>query len=232
MADDAVNGIAFTLSIELALAADIVIAADDVRLTLQRRLSHSYAGRTETQPALCRTWLCRVQPPGAGGWVAARGFGLGTAGRGSRLLPGASRDNTGSFRPGRTMAGPGGRLVMGEALTIGVRCERGYTIVTAAGEIDIATVTRLRERLFELAANGRPLVVDLDRVRFIDSAGLGGLIGAAKRAAAYGGSLHVVCARPQIRQLFRLTGLDRRIPLARTLDETLQALAAVQATPR
>jgi anti-sigma B factor antagonist len=121
---------------------------------------------------------------------------------------------------------------MGEALTIGVRCERGYTIVTAAGEIDIATVTRLQERLVELAANGRPLVADLDRVHFIDSAGLGGLIGAAKRAAAYGGSLHVVCARPQIRQLFRLTGLDRRIPLARTLDEALQAPATVRATPR
>ena len=53
---------------------------------------------------------------------------------------------------------------MGEALTIGARHERGYAIVTVAGEIDIATVTRLRERLFELAASGRPLVADLDQV--------------------------------------------------------------------
>jgi len=51
---------------------------------------------------------------------------------------------------------------MGEALTIGTRHEQGYAIVTAAGEIDIATVTRLRERLFELAGSGRPLVADLD----------------------------------------------------------------------
>ena len=115
---------------------------------------------------------------------------------------------------------------MGEALTIGVRRERGYAIVAVAGQIDIATVTRLRERLFQLAASGRPLVVDLDQVSFIDSAGLGGLVGAAKRAAGYGGSLHVVCARPQIRQLFRLTGLDRQLPPARTLDQALKALAA------
>ena len=81
--------------------------------------------------------------------------------------------------------------------------------MTVAGEIDIATVTPLRERLFELAASGRPLVADLDQVRFIDSAGLSALVGAANRAAASGGSLHVVCARPEIRQLFRLTGLDR-----------------------
>ena len=60
---------------------------------------------------------------------------------------------------------------MGEALTIEARHERGYPIVTVAGEIDIATATRLRERLSELAAGGRPLVADLDQVRFIDSAG-------------------------------------------------------------
>ena len=49
---------------------------------------------------------------------------------------------------------------MGEALTIEARHERGYPIVTVAGEIDIATAARLRERLFELAAaaaaGGRP----------------------------------------------------------------------------
>ena len=58
---------------------------------------------------------------------------------------------------------------MDEALTIEVRHERGCAIVTAAGEIDISTVTPLRERLFEVAASGAPLVVDLERVSFIDS---------------------------------------------------------------
>jgi len=121
---------------------------------------------------------------------------------------------------------------MGEALTIEARHERGYPIVTVAGEIDIATATRLRERLSELAASGRPLVADLDQVRFIDSAGLAALIGAAKRAAAHGGSLYVVCARPTVRQLFQLTGLDRRLPPARTLEEAMDALMAARGTPR
>jgi anti-sigma B factor antagonist len=112
---------------------------------------------------------------------------------------------------------------MGEALTVEVRHERGYPIVTVAGEVDISTVTRLRERLFEVAASGAPLVVDLDQVSFIDSVGLATLVGAANRAAAHGGSLQVTCARPKIRQLVRLTGLDRRMPLARTLDEALEA---------
>jgi anti-anti-sigma factor len=49
-------------------------------------------------------------------------------------------------------------------------------------------------------------VADLDQSGFIDSAGLAALVGAANRAAAHGGSLHVVCARPRICQLFLLTG--------------------------
>jgi anti-sigma B factor antagonist len=124
------------------------------------------------------------------------------------------------------MAKPVGRLAMDEALTIEIRHEQGYAILTAAGEIDISTVTGLRERLFELAATGQPLVADLDQVTFIDSAGLSALVGTANRADAHGGSLYAACARPKIRKLFRLTGLDRRIPLARTLDEAREALEA------
>ena len=119
---------------------------------------------------------------------------------------------------------------MGDPLTIEVRHEQDYVIVTAVGEIDISTVTGMRECLFDLAASGRPLVADLDQVSFIDSTGLDALVGTAKRATACGGSLYAVCSRPKIRELFRITGLDCRIPLASTLDEALQALAAARAT--
>jgi len=120
---------------------------------------------------------------------------------------------------------------MDEALTIEVRHERGCAIVTAAGEIDISTVTLLRERLFEVATSGAPMVVDLEQVSFIDSVGLAVLVGAAKRAAVHGGTLQVACALPKIRQLVRLTGLDCRIPLARTLDEALEFRAASSTNP-
>lgn len=112
---------------------------------------------------------------------------------------------------------------MGEGLTIEIRPERDYVIVAVAGEIDIATVAELRERLFELADSGRPVIADLSQVSFVDSTGLGALVGAARRAAAHGGSLHVVGARPQIRQLFRVTGLDGQVPLARSLEEALES---------
>ena len=110
---------------------------------------------------------------------------------------------------------------MGDALTIAVRSERDHAIATVAGEIDISTVVQLRERLSELAASHRHLVIDLNQVTFIDAAGLSALIAAANRAAAHGTSLHVVCAHPKVLELFRLTGLDRRLPPAPTVDEAL-----------
>src|ERR1700750_2021580 len=120
---------------------------------------------------------------------------------------------------------------MDEALTVKVRHEQGCAIVNALGEIDISTVILLRDCLFEVAASGAPLVVDMEQVSFIDSVGLAMLVGAAKRADAHGGSLQVVCALPKVRQLVRLTGLDRRIPQFRTLDEALEFRAASSTNP-
>jgi anti-sigma B factor antagonist len=98
-----------------------------------------------------------------------------------------------------------------------------------AGEVDIATVVELRERLVRMTASGAPLIVDLDRVSFIDAAGLGALVGAASQAAAHGASLQVVCARAHIRRLFGLTRLDRYLRLGHTVADALQALTAEKA---
>ena len=112
---------------------------------------------------------------------------------------------------------------------IRVRHEPEYVLVTVTGEVDFATVARLRDRLFALAGTGRHLVADLDRVSYIDAAGLGVLAGAARRAAMHGASLHVVCARRQIRRLFRFIGLDRVVPLAGSLAEALREVAGANA---
>ena len=118
----------------------------------------------------------------------------------------------------------------GSGLTIRARRAQGCVIATIAGEVDIATVALLRERLSTMTVAGSHVVVDLDRVSFIDAAGLGALVGAASQAAAHGGTLRVVCARPRIQRLFRLTDLDRHLRLASTLAEARQALT-VEETP-
>ncbi len=105
-----------------------------------------------------------------------------------------------------------------------VRYEPEYVLVTLTGEIDFSVVVGLREQLFALADAGHQMVVDLDRVSFIDAAGLGVLAGAARRAGAHGASVHVVCARRRTRRLFRFTRLDRTVLLSGSMVEALQLL--------
>jgi anti-sigma B factor antagonist len=117
-------------------------------------------------------------------------------------------------------------MALGDELSVTVRRERGVVIAEVTGDIDVSTVARVREPLFELADGGQPLIVDLNQVTFIDSTGLGVLIGAARRAAAHGASVHAVCSQPQALKLLWLTGVDRRIPLSDTVDEALMLLTA------
>jgi anti-sigma B factor antagonist len=74
--------------------------------------------------------------------------------------------------------------------TVEVRREPGHMLAAVAGEVDIAAGPQLQERLAAPAATGRPLIIDLDRVTFIDAAGLRVLANAPSRAATHGASLH------------------------------------------
>jgi anti-sigma B factor antagonist len=82
--------------------------------------------------------------------------------------------------------------------------------ISAHGEIDLATVNTLRSAITSALAQGvRHVVLHLEGVIYIDSSGLGTLIGAHKRVTASGGTMTVVCTRPRILRLFAITGLDR-----------------------
>lgn len=82
--------------------------------------------------------------------------------------------------------------------------------ITAVGEIDLATVSKIRSALMTvLAADVRHVVLDLDQVTYIDSSGLGTMVGAHKRIIAAGGTLTVRCSQPRVLRLFSITGVDR-----------------------
>lgn len=110
---------------------------------------------------------------------------------------------------------------MEEVLTVLVLHRPGYVLVTVAGEIDLVTAPRLRERLSALTADGGRVVVDLGRVRFIDASGLGVLATAASKAGANGGSLRVVTARAAVRRLFTISGLEGHLGLAQSVAEAV-----------
>jgi anti-sigma B factor antagonist len=100
----------------------------------------------------------------------------------------------------------------------------GIEIVDVEGEIDVYTAPRLRELLIELV-NSRfyQLVVNMDKVEFLDSTGLGVLVGGLKRVRAHDGSLDLVCTQERILKIFRITGLTKVFGIHDTVDEAIAA---------
>jgi len=117
-------------------------------------------------------------------------------------------------------------------LTVDSRQEGARTVVTVHGEIDVYTAPSLRERLNELVAAGHyDLVVDMEGVDFLDSTGLGVLVGGLKRARAHDGTLRLVCAQEKILKVFRITGLTKVFPIHATLEEALASEPADPGAP-
>ena len=113
-------------------------------------------------------------------------------------------------------------MAVSDALTVSEERRAGVTVVRCAGEIDLATVGVLRNRLVEAQVDGpSTLVVVLDEVTFIDSLGLGALIGAHKRARVLQGSMVIVCTSRPVLGVFAATAMDRVFRVVASIDEAL-----------
>jgi anti-sigma B factor antagonist len=110
-------------------------------------------------------------------------------------------------------------------LEIHIEETENYTLCRPSGELDAYTVGAFREALSKLAGQ-RHLLIDLSEVPFMDSAGLGALIGGIRRAREAGGEVAVACSRPTLTRLLHTTGFDRIVPVTETLEEAVAALAA------
>lgn len=101
------------------------------------------------------------------------------------------------------------------------------TVVAVTGELDMATAPRLRQELVGLAAsNQHAVVIDLAGVDFLDSTGLGVLLGALKRVRAAGGHLALARAEPQVAKVFEITRLVDIMPLHDSVEAAVVAVVA------
>lgn len=113
-------------------------------------------------------------------------------------------------------------------LRVSSTTDQDAAVVVADGEIDLSSVNLLRDAVTTAVAAGvRSLTIDLADVTYIDSSGLGMLVGAHKRMTATGGSLTVRCGQQRVLRLFRLTGLDRVLTIRPHEETAMESVTPV-----
>jgi anti-sigma B factor antagonist len=99
-------------------------------------------------------------------------------------------------------------------LRIKTKTTEGVPVILLSGEVDAYTCSMFREAMIDIIDQGNPnVVVNMADVEYIDSSGLGTLVGGLKRASEKKGKIAVVASSVQIRKVFEITGLEKVFPL-------------------
>lgn len=106
----------------------------------------------------------------------------------------------------------------------------GVAVVRVTGEVDVATCGLLRHSLLRIVTDEdfRGLVVNLAGVRFMDSAGIGVLVGVWRRVAATTASLALAAPAPQVQRVLDTAGLTKVLLV---YDAEADAVAAIRQPP-
>ena len=117
---------------------------------------------------------------------------------------------------------------MDTQLEIASRMEGTETgVLSLSGEVDVSNVQRVREAALELLERGaKNLVFDLAGTEYMDSSGLGVLVGLLKKVKELGGTLAIAAAQPRVKRLFEVTGLNQIIPLCDDVEGALKEVGA------
>ncbi len=114
-----------------------------------------------------------------------------------------------------------------DAAVLEIRVDRSddadFVQLCPEGELDAYSVAQFREAFAELGGESR-LIVNLGGVQFMDSAGLGALIGGIRKVRENEGRIAVFCDRAVITRLLHTTGFNRIVPVCEALDEAVSAL--------
>ncbi len=109
-------------------------------------------------------------------------------------------------------------------LSLDTRQAGDQTIVEVGGEIDVYTAPKLRDKITELVGDGHyDLIIDMEKVDFLDSTGLGVLVGGLKKVRAHNGSIELICNQERLLKIFRITGLAKVFTIHGTQEEALAA---------
>jgi anti-anti-sigma factor len=109
---------------------------------------------------------------------------------------------------------------MSDAPTEGFRIEEdrrdGTVVLRLHGDLDLASADAVALRLDTLAASGDPVVLDVDRLSFMDSSGLRVVLQAAETSRTSDWSFSLTAGSEQVRNLFASAGVTDRLPIVPT----------------
>jgi anti-sigma B factor antagonist len=115
--------------------------------------------------------------------------------------------------------------MVGMDLSFETRAVGGTTVLSVGGDVDLHTAPQLRDRIRTLVDEGtRRLVVDMTAVEFLDSTGLGTLLGSRKQLVALDGRLALAGLSDHVLKVFEITSLDQVFDIHSTVDEALRGI--------
>jgi anti-sigma B factor antagonist len=100
---------------------------------------------------------------------------------------------------------------------------KGLILCRLVGELDLSTICQFREALAGIAPGSR-LLIDMSGVSFLDSAGLGALVGSIRRTREFSGDVAVTCHRHVLLRLLFTVGLDRVVTITDNIEDAMAAL--------
>lgn len=106
-------------------------------------------------------------------------------------------------------------------LSLSTETRGGFVVVDVAGDLDVYTAPQLQEALDQTVCNGGRVILDLSKVHFIDSTGLGTIAGAHEKSRAANGELRLVVADPHVLKIFRITGFEGIFAIYGKLDDAI-----------
>jgi len=112
-------------------------------------------------------------------------------------------------------------------LDVSVHTTEDFVVCRPTGDLDSYTVGPFREALAKVDPSSL-LLVDLSAVPFLDSTGLGALIGSVHRMRDGGGRMVVCAAKANVARLLQMTGFDRLVTMTRTFEEAADVLRKEQ----
>ena len=119
--------------------------------------------------------------------------------------------------------GKGVSEVSQQKIDIEINTAGDHRVIKPTGDLDVYTVGSLRDAIGSMIEDGTTrVVVDLDQVPFMDSSGLGALMGGVRRLREAGGDLAIACTREQHLKLFTITGFGEGVSIAPTVEEAAQ----------